>query len=195
MPAHQVRVHSARADYLLEEGFDRVAALGEPLTTWRVDVRATDRDLHHDDLRIRTTRKGHHGPVRGRGREAHSRICGRRSENPHRQRSSFTRGCGRVHVALEVPQLDPLARACVFPRRSPRHGRSPDDRPVPVGGRRTTRRQLHGPPSVPSSCGLPPSAAVRRQRRRVRCVGRCPPRRFLRSAPRRPAARHRPRGR
>jgi ribonuclease G len=50
MPRIEVRVHSARADYLLEEGFDRVAAL-ENRYDVAVDVRE-DRDLHHDDLRI-----------------------------------------------------------------------------------------------------------------------------------------------
>ncbi len=44
------RVHPARADYLLEEGFDRIAAL-ENRYEVAVDVRE-DREMKHDDLRV-----------------------------------------------------------------------------------------------------------------------------------------------
>ncbi|MFN8176478.1 MAG: Rne/Rng family ribonuclease [bacterium] len=50
MPRIEVRVHPARADFLLEEGFDRIAAL-ENRYDVAVDVRE-DRDLRHDDLRV-----------------------------------------------------------------------------------------------------------------------------------------------
>jgi len=50
LPRIEIRVHPARADYLLEEGFDRIAAL-ENRYDVAVDVRE-DRELHHDDLRV-----------------------------------------------------------------------------------------------------------------------------------------------
>jgi ribonuclease G len=46
----ELRVHPKRADHLLEEGFDRVAAL-ENRYDIAVDVRE-DKELHHDDVRI-----------------------------------------------------------------------------------------------------------------------------------------------
>jgi ribonuclease G len=49
-PRVELRVHPKRADYLLEEGFDRIAALENRFDV-AVDVRE-DRELHHDDLRI-----------------------------------------------------------------------------------------------------------------------------------------------
>jgi Ribonuclease G/E len=49
-PRVELRVHPKRADYLLEEGFDRIAALENRFDV-AVDVRV-DRELHHDDLRI-----------------------------------------------------------------------------------------------------------------------------------------------
>lgn len=50
LPRIEVRVHPARADYLLEEGFDRIASL-ENRYDVAVDVRE-DRDMKHDDLRV-----------------------------------------------------------------------------------------------------------------------------------------------
>jgi ribonuclease G len=46
----EVRVHPKRADFLLEEGFDRIAKL-ENRYDLAVDVRE-DRELHHDDVRV-----------------------------------------------------------------------------------------------------------------------------------------------
>lgn len=50
LPRIEVRVHPARADYLLEEGFDRIAAL-ENRYDVAVDVRE-DREMKHDDMRV-----------------------------------------------------------------------------------------------------------------------------------------------
>lgn len=49
-PRVELRVHPKRADYLLEEGFDRIAALENRFDV-AVDVRE-DRELHHDDLKL-----------------------------------------------------------------------------------------------------------------------------------------------
>ena len=46
----EVRVHPTRADFLLEEGFDRIAKL-ENRYDLAVDVRE-DRELRHDDVRV-----------------------------------------------------------------------------------------------------------------------------------------------
>ncbi|MCA9751557.1 MAG: Rne/Rng family ribonuclease [Gemmatimonadetes bacterium] len=50
MPRLEVRVHPKRADFLLEEGFDRIAQL-ENRFDLAVDIRE-DRELHHDDVRV-----------------------------------------------------------------------------------------------------------------------------------------------
>ncbi len=50
LPRIEVRVHPKRADYLLEEGFDRVAAL-ENRYDLAVDVRE-DREMRMDDIRV-----------------------------------------------------------------------------------------------------------------------------------------------
>ncbi len=50
LPRIEVRVHPTRADYLLEEGFDRIASL-ENRYDVAVDVRE-DREMKHDDMRV-----------------------------------------------------------------------------------------------------------------------------------------------
>ena len=50
LPRIEVRVHADRADYLLEEGFDRIAAL-EGRFDLAVDIRE-DKTLRQDEIRI-----------------------------------------------------------------------------------------------------------------------------------------------
>jgi ribonuclease G len=50
LPRVEVRVHADRADYLLEEGFDQIAAL-EGRFDLAVDIRE-DKELRQDDIRV-----------------------------------------------------------------------------------------------------------------------------------------------
>jgi hypothetical protein len=50
MPRVEIRVHPERADFLLDEGFDRIAAL-ESRFDLAVDVRE-DRELRLDSIRV-----------------------------------------------------------------------------------------------------------------------------------------------